>query len=209
MKKWGNIFFIVILLIVNVLLLVFIWQQNDFVAQMTNQNISLKTERNQTIEMSKFIEDVNSRNLDCTYQPIMFNDKKIYNVLNNIAVSPKLCIRYNINTCPPCVNELTVFIKKMAQEIGAKNIIILLISKNMRDIHTVKNTFGNTFTVFQIEPNDLYVQTTERMATPYLFVYDKMNKYPFLFFFFHAELRDLNQRYSQVLFNYFKTKSYE
>lgn len=209
MKKWLTIAFGVVLVILNILLTVLLWKQNEFIVQLKKQNESLKSEQNQLIEMSEFVEDINTHNLNGTYQPIVFNNKKLYDTINDIAVTPKLCIRYNINTCPPCVNELNVFAKKMAQEIGVENIIILLISKNSKDIYTVKNTFGNDFEVIQIESNDLYVQTTERVATPYLFVYNKMNKYPFLFSFFHAEMKDLNRRYFQVLSTYFKTKAYE
>lgn len=203
MKKYFTIVILVVLLILTNLLL-FVKQYENQV--LVDKNKQLSEELSHIVEISKLIEQVNQDNLAQSYQLIQINEAYKQELANITQGKAKVCIRFHVNDCPPCINSLKAFIKSLGKEIGSDKIILFPIYQKHKELVMLKREFAS-FVVVDIPNDDFHVENADQMHLPYLFIYNRPSRYPGLFFFFQTELTDLNQRYKQSIIHYFKQES--
>lgn len=170
------------------------------------ENMFLRKEYGNTVEMCKMMEALNTDNLSQSYKNIIIKENVNINFLNKLDTNnSKLIIRFDVHSCATCVNSLKAFIKSISKEIELKNILLLPTSENDKTSNILKMEFKE-FDILNVPKNDFYVLGTENFSEPYMFIYNKSYTYPLLFFYYRAEFSELNNRYYRSIIEYFNYK---
>lgn len=200
MKQHTVIIVVLVILLISINFLLYFAQAAC--KTLEKENFKLKEEKNNIVEMAKMIETLNEDNLSQLYKPIIAKNEAKEVMSTTLASGAKLFVRFNLSSCPPCVNSLKALIKSIAKEIGEENIIILPVYKSKKDLKFFKNEF-KSFNIFTVSEDKLYALGTEGNSNPYFFIHTKENLHPLLFFFFRVEFSDLNNRYFKSIVSFF------
>jgi len=87
-----------------------------------------------------------------------------------VSQKPKLILRYSELQCDMCIDHSLVYLKRIADSIGRKNILILASYNSMRDLAIFKRINSIDLPVFQIAEKGLDIPI-ENYDTPYLLLH--------------------------------------
>jgi hypothetical protein len=97
-----------------------------------------------------------------------------------VGTMPKLVFRYSELNCMSCVDHLIPKIKKIAQVIGKKNIIIAATYHSIRDLYLFKRLNGVKMPVYKL-PTSGFGLPIGKVNLPFLFVIDPQFQTKLLF----------------------------
>lgn len=191
--------------IVNILLVVGIEYRNKKIMIISKEYLKIKHDivncQNITEDMLHIVES----NMKQSYFPLFIKSNEFKRELEKSS-SPKLYVRFNMNFCGSCLNEMYVYLEEIASEIGTDKIILLPICKDEKEFKFFQKKYGTDFSYIDIKSEELYIENILEPVKPYFFVYERNLKFPILFSWFYNEFLELNELYKKTILDFF---SYE
>lgn len=197
MKHNTIIISILLVLLVGVNILLYITVVSS--REIERKNFSLTEKMENILELSKMIEMLNEDNLAQSYKPIMMTPQAKQIILP--LSGSKLFVRFNLHSCPPCMNALKAFVKDLGRKIGFEHIVLLPLGSD-KAMKVFKQDMRQ-FRIVELSNDALYASDTDENSEPYFFVSQTESPYPLLFFFFRSEFTDLNKRYYNGIVEFF------
>lgn len=202
MKNKNIYFVIIILLIANVILILGIEYKNREIKIISEKYLVLENDIINCQNITKDMLHITESNMKQAYFPLIIKNG-IFKKEVESSTSPKVYVRFSMDFCGSCLNEMYIYLKEIASEIGEDKIVLLPICKDKKESVFFRNKFGSDFPYVHIDSSDLYMDNILEPLKPYFFVYEKDLKFPILFSWFYNEFIELNGIYKRVLFDYF------
>ena len=152
--------------------------------------------------IAKDMFHITESNMKQAYFPLIIKNEKFERELEKHSF-PKLYVRFSMDFCASCLNEMYVYLKEVALEIGIDKIILLPICKNEKELNVFLQKYGKEFSFIDIKNEELYIENILEPVKPYFFVYEKGLRFPILFSWFYNEFLELNAIYRKVVVDFF------
>ena len=200
--------------VVIVLMVVFAWldlfllwkysTQKSALNDLKKENSALTISNANYKDQSHYREYILSKNMGASYHPIVYN-KRVASWLEKQPEESYLLIRFDVQTCSTCFKEFMIFVENVIKKVGKENILLFQIGESSDPY--VEAALPKHCKIFQIEKEEFYATGVPDSETPYLFVYKKGERYPFLFSFYPADIVTMDILYIQSFVKYFDQTS--
>lgn len=152
--------------------------------------------------IAKNVMEINENNMKQTYSPLILSNELLKQEIEK-SVAPKIYVRFKMNFCGSCLNEMYIYLKEIGESVGVENIVLLPICESEKEYVFFKQKFGHDFPFFDVKSNEFSLQNIPDPVKPYFFVFGRNLENPLLFFAFNNEFSELNDQYRNVLLDFF------
>jgi hypothetical protein len=190
------IFGFVVLLLVNALISLLIYNQNR--QPVTGKQIPVNSGANK-------LQSIMQKQFETANRSLNINDSLLDSFRNYTGNGTVLVLYIDQYSCSSCVDNAIADLLSFKDSIGIQNILIILSTKNKKDAALMKNKTGNQFKILPVREKDINFEGISENLPVHFYVIDN-RLMPFCIYFYAPEFPQLNTQYLNIVYNRFFKK---
>lgn len=195
---------LVFFVLLNGYLLYKVVHQQICIVRFERNNSDLVASNTNYEEINHYLGYILRKNQEATYKPLIISQ----HISSFLDAQPKdnyILVRYDVNICSTCLVKFFNWLNELIKRVGSDSIILFQIGESNHP--DVVAAMPRKSQIIPIRAEELYSEEYLQSETPYIFVYKKGEKYPFLFAMYPNDIIGMNEIYWDSFVCYIRNTS--